>query len=136
MRRNQSAFTLITTLFLLVVLSVIGVYILSLRNVQQQTVVSGLQGSRALQAAYSGLEWGIYRAINNSTCDGSPPPLDFSSAGLTGFRVNVSCRSSLHQEGAKPITVYTFLAIAEIGEYGQTNYIQRRLRMTVSANPP
>jgi MSHA biogenesis protein MshP len=70
-RRAVSGFTLVTVIFLLVVVSGLVVYITNIGVVQQTTVVYGLQGARALQAARSGIEWGIFQSINNGVCAGS-----------------------------------------------------------------
>ncbi|MBT3206159.1 MAG: pilus assembly protein MshP, partial [Gammaproteobacteria bacterium] len=55
---NQQGFSLITAIFLLVVLATLMGYMVSLRVVQQQTVVMSIQGARALQAARAGIEYG------------------------------------------------------------------------------
>ncbi len=55
---NQKGFTLVQAVFILVVLSLIGVAMVRLSGVQSSTSVLALQGARAYQAARSGLEWG------------------------------------------------------------------------------
>ena len=47
---RQAGFTLITALFLLVVVAGLSVYMITIRNVQQSTVVFAQQGARAMQA--------------------------------------------------------------------------------------
>ncbi len=139
MRCNrQSGFSLVTAIFLLVVIAGLVVYMVNLRVVQQTTLLYGVQGARALQAARSGIEWGIQRALSGGSCAASTtftPP----QAPLDAFSIEVRCSSSQHIEGAAAtgtITTYQLEAIASSGSYGSLDYIQRRIIATVSENPP
>ena len=49
---KQGGFTLITAIFLLVVVAGLVAYFTNLRVVQQVSLVYGVQGARALQAAH------------------------------------------------------------------------------------
>ncbi len=134
---RQRGFSLVTAIFLLVVIAALVVYMTSLRVVQQTTLVYGVQGARALQAARSGIEWGIQRAIVGTSCAPSEtftPPL----SPLDSFSIEVRCQSSQHTEGppGSPITTYRLEAIASSGSYGSLDFIQRRIIATVSQDPP
>ncbi len=135
MKIRQGGFSLITAIFLLTVVAALVVYMVNLRGAQQATLLFGVQGARALQAARSGIEWGIYRSLNNPGC---PPDETFSLSGpaFNGFSVEVSCSSSAHTEGAETITVYRIESIARSGSFGSLDYVQRRLEATVSIDPP
>ncbi len=134
---RQSGFSLITAIFLLVVIAGLVVYMVNLRVVQQTTLLYGVQGARALQAARSGIEWGIQRALSGNCAANTTftPPL----SPLDAFTIEVSCSSSQHIEGLAAtgtITTYQLEAIASSGSYGSLDYIQRRIIATVSENPP
>ena len=131
---SQSGFTLITALFLLIVVALLSVYMITIRNVQQSTVVFGQQGARAMQAAHTGLEWGIYEAVVNGLC----VPSTFTATGtaLSAFSINVSCSSSAHTEAAVLITTYRLTSTAQTGSYGTLDYVYRSLQATVSIQPP
>jgi MSHA biogenesis protein MshP len=131
---NQSGFTLITSLFLLVVVALLSVYIINFRNVQQSTVVYGQQGARAMQAAHSGLEWGIYEAVVNGLC--APATFTATGAALGAFVINITCSSSAHTEAAVLITTYQLTSTAETGSYGTLDYVYRSLQASVSVQPP
>ena len=62
----QKGFTLIAAIFLLVVVAALVGYMTNIRVVQQTTLLYGVQGARAMQAARSGVEWGIHESIVNS----------------------------------------------------------------------
>ena len=136
LRQENSGFTLIAMLFLLAVVAGMIVYMTNIRVAQQNTVVYGLQGARALQAARSGIQWGIFQSINNGVCAGSTP---VNSAAFAGFSVEVQCSPTTHVEGdpaTGTIVTYSLTAIASSGVYGSLDYVQRRLLVNVSLDPP
>lgn len=120
---NQRGFTLVQALFILVVLSLLGVVMMRLSGVQSSTSVFALQGARAYQAARSGLEWGAARARAGASCNGSMT--------LEQFTVTVSCTSQVFTEAATTTTVYQLNALAEVGSYGTPDYVSRRIEMKV-----
>ena len=132
---SQSGFTLITALFLLIVVALLSVYLVTFRNVQQSTVFYAQQGARAMQAAHAGIEWGIYESVVNSVCIANPP---FTAAGtaLSAFSITVDCTSSAHDEAGIPIITYVLTSTAQTGTYGTLDYVYRSLRATVSVQPP
>lgn len=133
--RKEAGFTLIAAIFLLVVVAALIVYVTSIRVVQQTTLVYGVQGARGLQAARSGIEWGIHQSIVNGACAATTsftPP----DPALADFTIEVQCGASVHTEGVTPITTYRLTAIARSGGFGSLDFVQRRLRATVSLDPP
>jgi len=111
-------------IFILVVLSLLGVVMMRMIGVQSSTSVFALQGARAYQAARSGLEWGAARASAGDSCDGT--------LTVENFNVNVMCSSQTFTEGSiGPYDVYRISAIATFGNYGSLDYISRRAEMKV-----
>jgi len=145
-QRRQNGFSLITAIFLLVVLATLMTYMVNLSVVQQSTVVMNVQGARALQAARSGLEYAIYQALSGSSCSpgvDTSETVTFSSAetALSNFSVAISCSATQHAEGASVINFFTLIALAENGSYVSgsnvnPDYVSRRIRVTVSTEPP
>ncbi len=132
---RQSGFTLVTALFLLIVVSLLSVYLINFRNVQQSTVVFGQQGARAMQAAQTGIEWGIYESVVNGNCVLNPP-FTASGTALSAYNISVTCSSSAHTEGAVLITTYRLTSTAQTGTYGTLDYVYRSMQATVSIQPP
>lgn len=139
--KNQAShkgFTLIAAIFLLVVVAALVVYMVNLRVVQQTTLVYGVQGARAIQAARSGIEWGTSRSLATGVCPAATT-LNFP-AGVTALRdfsVDLTCNQSTHTEAAAPpITVFQLTATARTGVYGTLDFVQRIIRATVSQSPP
>ncbi len=134
MKRGQTGFTLIAAIFLLVVVAALVIYIANIRVVQQTTLLYGVQGARANQAARSGIEWGIHQSIVNDNCAAST---NFTDAAFAGFNIEVQCDRTTHVEGGPPpIHTFSLRSIASSGSYGTLDYVQRQIQATVSIDPP
>ncbi|NNE63128.1 MAG: hypothetical protein HKN34_03510 [Gammaproteobacteria bacterium] len=136
-RAKSNGFTLITALFLLVVVAALSVYMLNISSVQHTTLVYGVQGARAMQGARAGLEWGIHQAM--TTPSNCPAMTTFSTTGagsLDNYNISVSCSFSDHRESSVDIRTFRITAEAETGEFGSLDYVFRRLQATVSNQPP
>jgi MSHA biogenesis protein MshP len=148
MRLRQAGFSLVTAIFLLVVLAGLLGYMINLSVVQHNTVVMSFRGALAMQAARSALDSAFYRVLKvGFDCNADPGlggPVSFSAAeapALQSFTVNLSCYESNHVEGADTITVYELTAIASSGSYSSgaganPDFVSRRIRATVSILPP
>ncbi|MEM7563338.1 MAG: hypothetical protein AAF353_09845 [Pseudomonadota bacterium] len=135
MKTVQKGFTLIAAIFLLVVVSGLVVYISNITTVQHTTLLYGVQGARAYQAARSGLEWGISRSLAAGTCPATSTfPIPVSD--LRTMSVQVSCTETTHTEGSTAIQAYRLTSIASSGTFGSLDYVQRRIQATVSLDPP
>lgn len=147
---TEKGFSLITAIFLLVVLATLMGYMVSLRVVQQSTVVMSVQGARAFQAARSGLEYGIFQVLGPGATAASaaawcaaPGSISFAPVepALNSFRVTLGCLHSDHVEGAVTVTSYEIDALAQNGDFtsgsdAPPDYVSRRIRVTVSNEPP
>ena len=138
--RVSNGFTLLVALFLLVVLALLGIYMINFSAVQHTTLVYGVQGARAMQAARAGLEWGIYEVIPNNNINAiCPGTTTFSTTGagsLDNFNIQVDCVSSTHIEGGTTVITYQLTSSADTGVYGTLDYVFRRIEATVSIQPP
>ncbi|MCW8904150.1 pilus assembly protein MshP [Sedimenticola sp.] len=124
---GQHGFSLISTLFMLVVLAALGSYMVRLNISQQTTTTLSLQSVRAWYAASSGLEWAVYQINTNNSCPGVP-----SSFNADGFTITLSgCTAYPVTEGAISYTLYDLQIEASRGSFGLADYVARRLRATV-----
>jgi MSHA biogenesis protein MshP len=123
-RRAQRGFTLITAVFLLVVLSLLGVFIVSVTGLQQSSQHLDVQGVRAYQAARAGIEWGAWQVLDPNNAIGTPalpvcPASPTNLAGLAGslspFTVTVTCSATINSpttEGNRNVGAYQIIATA------------------------
>ncbi len=134
---KQAGFTLVTALFLLVVVALLGVYMMNFSAVQHTTLAYGLQGARAMQAAHAGLEWGIYHVITDSSCVTDTAFITNSGdVQLDNFNIVVACTESSHTEGAETIITFQLTSTASVGTFGTLDFVSRSLQGTVSIQPP
>ncbi len=140
--RSQQGFSLITAIFLLVVVAGLVGYMVSLAVVQHSSQAMAVQGSRALQAARSGLDYAAHRALESGICPATEV-LSFGAdeTALRSYRVTLGCVATSHDEAGTRLRFYRLSALAERGSHASgvlanPDYVSRRLRMTVSTVPP
>ncbi len=128
---RQRGFSLVSAVFLLVVLAGLGVFAVRLNTMQQQSVTAGLRAAQAFQAARTGVAWGAYRALNAGACAASTT-LSLTEGAASGFRVAVQCTQRTHTEGTSTVKVFVFDVRAEAGVYGGPDYVSRRLESKIT----
>jgi MSHA biogenesis protein MshP len=121
-------------IFLLVVLSLVGMVMLRMVGVSGATASLSLRAARAFQAARSGIEWGTRQVTLLGACPATTT-LPLTQAGLAGFSVVVSCTSSQHVDSAAVTTNYLISSSATAGTFGTRDFVSRRLRGTVTNAP-
>jgi MSHA biogenesis protein MshP len=128
---SQKGFSLITAIFILLVLAVLGVFMVTMSGVQSRTTLWALQGARAYHAARSGLEWGGYRALVDNSC------LPSTTFSVGSFNVTVECQpEGPFVEGLQTYTVFRITSLAESGIYGNLDYVSRQLQARVTGATP
>jgi MSHA biogenesis protein MshP len=132
-RRTQRGVSLIAAIFLLVVLGGLIAYLVKLAGLQQSSAALDVLGARAYQAARAGIEWGVYRTLQDGVCAGG----SFTPSGqFSGFTVTVQCVATGYTEvDATAKTIYSITATACNqgacpGTPGPT-YVERQLQVTV-----
>jgi len=129
---RQSGFALISAVFLVVVLSLLGAMIVSLSTTQQIGQVRDLFGSQAYFAARTGIEWGAHRVIQSGSCAASTT-LPALSGSAANFTVQVTCTASAPvNEAGVDVTVYQITATATRGTLGSHDHAERQLEAVVS----
>ena len=148
MRIHLRGFGLVSAIFLLVVLSALGAYMVIFAGQQQTTIQSDVMGVRAYYAARAGADWAIFRALDpdNTIAPGAPPTFAACPSGtintmggsLSPFTVVVGCNlSALYDEAGRSIQVYEITATAcnnsscPAGS-PPNGYVERRIVVTVA----
>ena len=129
---RQQGFALVAAIFLIVVLSSLGLYMVRISGIQHQTVNVALLGARAFQAARAGVEWGAFQALN-AACDTTT--LNLTEGGLDGFDVEVTCSSTSHTEKGNSFNIFVLDVEARAGTYGMPDYVSRRMQATLTNAP-
>lgn len=138
MRAASKGFTLVSAIFLLVIIAALGTFAVTLSGTQHQTSAQDVLGARALQAARAGIEWGVYQVLQNrnqgfeSSCQTSAASQALTlPGGLGAFTVNVTCNSVAAVEDGNNIRVYTLTSTASQGTLAAANYVERQLTVTI-----
>jgi MSHA biogenesis protein MshP len=90
-RASQAGFSLITAIFLVVVLAGLGGAIINITVSQRQGAALDVVGVRAYQAARAGIEWGLYQKLRNDSCAPTTPLAMPAGTTLSVFTVTVTC---------------------------------------------
>lgn len=133
---RQAGFSIVSAIFLLVVLSALGAFIVSISSGQHTASMLDVQGARAYQAARAGIEWGAYQVLDpNSGAASATPvacPATTTLTPFAGFSTSVSCVLSTHTESGNNIGVYRFTSTSSSGTMGTSNYVSRVVVATVA----
>ncbi|TWI69444.1 MSHA biogenesis protein MshP [Pseudoduganella lurida] len=86
--RRSRGVSIITAIFLLVILSALGAAIVTVSTTQQQSSAIDLVGTRAYEAARTGIEYGLYRYLLAGTCAGGSMTAPGTLAAMT---VTLTC---------------------------------------------
>jgi MSHA biogenesis protein MshP len=141
MKKIQQGFSIVSAIFLLVVLAFLGTAMVTFSTSQHQSAAMDVQGARAYQAARSGIEWGIYQVLipPAPACAGVAV-LPAMAGTLADFTVTVGCVSTgaIAETGyaggpvAGFVTVYRLTSTATQGALGTPSYIERRIEITIT----
>lgn len=131
---RQSGFGLISAIFVLVVLTALGAYMLTQSGVQRSTVDRAILAARVYTGARGGLEWGIHQAVSPALGSGScaaTTAFPLSGGSLAGINVTVECSTSNYSQGGKAYYIYYLKSKASYSQPGTLDYIERKIEATV-----
>lgn len=123
--RRAAGFTLISAVFLMLVLVVLGVALVSMSAVQHTTSAQQVQTARAGYAVRAGIEWAIAQANTPAGCPAGPTTFTLGGM-LSSFTVSVSCNLTTHAIGGGVQKYYVVDVTAQSGAYGSPDFVQRR----------
>jgi len=140
MFRRQRGFAMPVIIALIVVFAaILGTALVAISSSQQVGFGLDIQGVRAYYAARAGLEWGMYHVLHPGfgTCTEITGKSVTFGGNLTGFRAELTCQGSVHNEGGENVNMYTITATACNAANctaGSTavDYVNRQLQATVS----
>jgi len=127
LKQNQSGFSLVSTIFIIVVLAVLGSYMALLGTSQSQTTALSVQGVRAWYAAVSGLEWAAFEIRGSGSCPAIP-----TTMSIEGFTVTVTaCSAYSINESGLSYSMHDVTVLSERGSYGEADFVSRTVRATL-----
>ena len=133
--RRIGGFAIVSALFIIVALAVLGAFIAVISGGQQIGSTYDLNGSRAYYAARAGAEWGAAGVIGGAACPSTTPP------ALNGMTISVLCEKTASGDAVEAGlgTIWTITSTACNqpaggacpGNAGGANYVERRVRIVV-----
>ncbi len=142
-RTEQYGFSLVTAIFLLVVLSLLGAMMVTFFTGQQRGIALDVTGACAYQAARAGIEWSAFQVEQSAVsgnafavaCQSNNPALPQPPAlagTLAGFSVQVGCGAASSVEASRIIWIYSITSTATYGTaVGQPDFVQRVMSVRI-----
>ncbi len=142
MKKLHQGFSIITAIFLLVVLAFLGIAMVAFSTAQNQSSAMDVLGSRAYQAARAGIESAAYevsispvsQATPVNTCARTFTPGTGTALGgtLAPFTVTVACTATAYIENGATTWIYDVSSVAATGTVGSTNYVERIMQVKLA----
>lgn len=139
--RAQAGFSLLTGIFLLVILAALGAFLVTVSGLLQFGSALDMQGARAYQAARAGIEWGAFQSLRGGSC-AAGTNLAFPGTGLADFTATVRCTTVAASELGATLNLDEITATACNQPDGAgacpnnaapgTNYIERQITVKVN----
>jgi MSHA biogenesis protein MshP len=139
---GTAGFSLVSAIFLLLVIAALGVFMLSIYTMQRSTATQDVRGVLAYQAAKAGIEWASFQiltpenaAVVNSIfpgCVANMAAVPALAGALSGFSVRVDCQLTKKDEGGNTIRVYQLTATASKGTMPSSEYVERQISASIS----
>ena len=130
---RERGFSLVSAIFLMVVLVILGTSLVTISSVQQTTAAQMLQSVRASYAARAGAEWAAVQAAGGAWCPGPHPQTTTFTlpAPLDGFSASVACTRTTHTLDGDTQQSFDVEVTVSSGAYGSPDYVRRKLRTKV-----
>lgn len=150
-RVRARGFSLVLVVFVLVTLTALAGFILTVSQGQQESSIADEAGTKAYLAARSGLEWGAYQILQSAktsgayeaACSGGSTTqnIAYTTGSLSGHGARVACTSSgAETEGTATVRVYRLVAtgcnqtpcLVAPALPAAPGYVERELQLTLT----
>jgi MSHA biogenesis protein MshP len=134
-RVRQRGFTIVTTIFNIVVLALLAMFMTTISSTQRATSTFSILGARAFFAAQSGMEWAAATVMNTGACFANPTSFTLAGGATSGFDVRLECTATPISEAGANYQVYLLRATASRGQADKEDYFSRTIEATVTDGP-
>lgn len=130
--KRQSGVSIVTAIFLVVVLALMGTAMVSLLTTSQQSISQEITSAKAYMAGRSCLQWGMYQAIYDADpWNNTPHTLTFNNNGL----INTQCETGFTVINNDSKTFFNIITTATFGNATDPEFSQRQMRLQLQPNP-
>lgn len=154
-RPLERGFSLVSAIFLLVVIAALATFSVSLSTTQQQSAALDALGGRAYQAARAGVEWGAFQITQSNVAGvdkwfandcltssslhatASQPPV-LPATQLSAFSVALECGATSFVDNVDGVTLTRVYELASTASgvngatVGSPDYVERKMRVTIA----
>ncbi len=124
--KRQSGVSIVTAIFLVVVLALMGAGMVSLLTTSQQSISQEITSTKTYMAARSCLQWAMYQAVYDADpWLNNPINLNFNTAGL----INTQCDTRFNIINTDSLQFFNINTIAEYGVANDPEYSQRSMQL-------
>ena len=117
--RAQRGFGAVVAIIVVFIMASLAAALVTISTASQLTSAEDVQSSRAVAAARTGTDIGLFKALSSTTpgdtwkkCSGLSQNVDLTAA--TGFRVTVTCNSWAYNEGESSPGTPIFVRMLQI----------------------
>lgn len=129
--KRQTGVSIVTAIFLVVVLSLMGVGMVSLLTTSQQSISQEITSAKAYMAGRSCLQWGMYQAIYDANPENnSPHTVTFNNNGL----INTDCDTGFIVINNDSKTFFNITTSARFGAATDPEFSQRQMHLQLQPN--
>jgi len=130
--KRQAGVSIVTAIFLVVILALMGVGMVSLLTTSQQSISQEITSAKAYMAGRSCLQWGMYQAIYDADpWVNSPHTQTFNNNGL----INTACETGFIVINNDGKTFFNITTTANFGNATDPEFSQRQMRLQLQPNP-
>ena len=147
--KMQRGFSLVSAIFLLVVIAALGTFAVTLSTTQHQSAALDVMGARAYQASRAGIEWAAFQLVQSSVAGGAfatdcrgantEATRIVSSVTLAGTLttfnpVSVFCWATSAVENTTTVWVYSIAssAVTAAATVGSPDYVERVISVSIA----
>jgi MSHA biogenesis protein MshP len=112
--RAQRGFGVIAAIVILVIMASLAGFIVTLSATQSAGSALDVQGTRAIFAAQSGIEWGAYQTLKGTPPCAASPGTDTPLGTIDGITVTVNCKTiAVDESGTTALYEITAFACSD-----------------------
>lgn len=125
----QRGFSIVTAIFLLVILAALGAFMLTISTSQHMSSALDIQGTKAFRAARAGIEWGVASVKASATACYATNPTTLT---IDGHSVTVTCTMNSYDEAGTTRYIFWLESTAKTGgNVGGLTYVERTVNAFV-----
>lgn len=124
--KKQSGVSVVTAIFLVVILALMGAGMVSILTTSQQSISQEITSAKTYMAGRSCLQWGMYQAVYDADpWTNDPHTLNFNNSGL----INARCATTFEIINNDGLRFYNITTTANFGNVNDPEFSQRTMRL-------